>query len=111
MRGGSCSTKKGWNALISFSAVPICPSSVEPITDIFHVVMLSASLNFSCARPCLSVSSDDCHTSVSGKYSRRRGVDDCELPDFVTTFTFFPRRVSCLPFTRRSVTLAFDIEV
>src|SRR4030095_6675113 len=72
---------------MSFSKVPIWPSSVVPITDIFQVVMLSASLNFNCARPCLSVSSDGCQTSVSGKYSRRRGVNDCEPPDFVTMLT------------------------
>src|SRR5260370_21916099 len=83
--------------------VPICPSSVEPISDIFHVVMLSASLNFSCARPCLSVSSDGCHTSVSGKYSRRRGVESCEPPDLVTTLTFLSPE-SCLPFKGKSVT-------
>src|SRR6185369_919752 len=72
---------------MSFSKVPIWPSSVVPITDIFQVVMLSASLNLSCARPCLSVSSDGCQTSVSGKYSRRRGVNDCALPDLVTMLT------------------------
>src|SRR5437763_1028533 len=86
MRGGSCSTKNGWKAVISFSTVPIWPSSVDPMTDIFQVVMLSASLNFSCARPCLSVSRDGCQTRVSGKYSRRRGVEDCcGPPGFVLT--------------------------
>src|SRR6185295_6514746 len=43
----------------------------------FQVVMLSASLNFNWARPWLSVSKAGCQTSVSGKYSRRRGVDNC----------------------------------
>ncbi len=46
----------------SFSAMPISPSSVEPMTASFQVVMLSASLNFNCARPCLSVSSCGCQT-------------------------------------------------
>src|SRR5262249_61284222 len=75
--GGSYSAKKGWKARNSFSAIPISPSTVEPTTDIFHVVMLSASLNFKCARPCLSVSIWGCQSSVSGKYSRKRGVAIC----------------------------------
>src|SRR6266404_4334191 len=59
---------------MSFSTIPICPSTVDPITDIFHVVMLSAILKSSFARPFLSVSMDGAHTNVSGKYCRSRGV-------------------------------------
>src|SRR5262249_61352595 len=60
-----------------FPPRPCPPSTVEPTTDIFQVVMLSASLNFKCARPCLSVSIWGCQSSVSGKYSRKRGVAIC----------------------------------
>src|SRR6185503_5925804 len=61
------------------------------MTTIFQVVMLSASLKLICARPSLSVSIEGCQSSVSGKYSRRRGVDICESPDLVTTFMFRDR--------------------
>src|SRR5262249_35505921 len=47
---------------------------VVPMTAIFQVVMLSASLKSRRARPCASVSSEGCQTRVSGKYSRSRGV-------------------------------------
>src|SRR5258708_2368099 len=56
-------------------AVPRYPSSVEATTFRFQVVMLSASLKLRCARPRASVSTDGCQSSVSGKYSRKRGVD------------------------------------
>src|SRR5688572_32682198 len=41
----------------------------------FHVVMLSASLKRTWTRPPAPVSNAGCHNSVSGKYSRNRGVD------------------------------------
>src|SRR5436305_11354289 len=78
--------------------MPISPLVVEPMMLSFHVVMLSASLKRSSARPCASVSSDGCQRSVSGKYSRKRGVEvsteRSDVPDFVMTLTtapeFFP---------------------
>src|SRR5947209_20289697 len=58
------------------------------MTAIFQVVMLSASLKRSSARPSESVSSEGCQTRVSGKYSRKRGVEvsakRSDVPDFVT---------------------------
>src|SRR5215212_11331896 len=45
------------------------------MTDIFHVVMLSASLKRNSARPSRSVSTAGCQTRVSGNNSRSRGVE------------------------------------
>src|SRR4029077_9192987 len=60
---------------MSFCNVPTCPSLVEARTDIVQVVMLSASLNRSCACPRTSVTVSGLQSKVSGKYWRTRGVN------------------------------------
>src|SRR5215475_15315853 len=53
------------------------PLTVEAITDIFQVVMLSAMANLSWALPEESVTSSGRQSRVSGKYLRNRGVNIC----------------------------------
>src|SRR5215467_10727958 len=73
---------------MSVSVDPMRPSSVEPMTASFQVVMLSASLKLICARPCLSVSMEGCQSNVSGKYSRSRGVDNWRAPELPKALKF-----------------------
>ena len=59
---------------MSTAAVSIAPAAVEAMASSFQVVMLPASRKSSRPRPSGPVSSRGAQTSVSGKYSRTRGV-------------------------------------
>src|SRR3954447_21523414 len=79
--------------------MPNLPCASDAMQNIFQAVILSASLNFISARPLRSVTISGRHKRVSGKYSRKRGVEisrtDCPSTIYVFSLPLAPSILNC----------------